>query len=101
MEFTPQQINDIERLAGAGYTIHKVAMYLDVPARELLAEYANEESAFRYHYDRGVVLSEAAVALKLQESAEKGNVTAIQQMEAIRLEQRKRNLRIKIFGRDF
>lgn len=101
MEFTPQQINDIERLAGAGYTIHKVAMYLDVPPRDLLAEYANEESVFRYHYDRGVVLSEAAVALKLQESAEKGNITAIQQMDAIRLEQRKRNLRIKIFGRDF
>lgn len=101
MEFTPEEHTDIERLAGAGYSIHKLAMYLDVPAAALLAEYADEESQFRYHYDRGIVLSEAKLTLQLQDSAEKGNLTAIQQVGAIRLEQHKRNLRIKIFGRDF
>lgn len=101
MEFTPEQHTEVESLAGAGYSIHKIAMFLDVPAAALLDEYADEESKFRYHYDRGIVLSEAKLTLQLQTSAEKGNLTAIQQIAAIRLEQHKRNLRIKIFGRDF
>ena len=100
MDFQAEQKVDIERLAGLGYSIHRVAMYLDIPAPVLLAEYADEDSPFRYHYDRGVVLMEAKIGLSLMESAEKGNIMAIEQAARLRAEQHKRNLRIKIFGRD-
>ena len=48
MEFTPEQINTIERLAGMNYTIRQVAMYFDINPDLLYLEYNNKESEFAY-----------------------------------------------------
>jgi hypothetical protein len=55
-------------------------MYLDVSPKEFLQEWNNKESKIRYHYDRGVLLVQANSEMKLVDSAEKGNITAYQQL---------------------
>lgn len=100
-EFSPSDILDIERLAGLGYTIHKIAMYFDVCAAALLSQYSNPDSKFRYHYDRGVLLSQAKADLSAADAAEKGNISAIERMDKVRKAQRLRNIKEEIFGRSF
>lgn len=84
MTFTDEQIKEIESLAGINYTVHQLAMYFDVSATELQREYKDITSTFRYHYDRGRLYSQAKRDMALQQSAEKENMTAIQQIERTR-----------------
>ena len=43
MEFTPEQFEVIENLAGINYNIKQVAMYFDVSPQLLHNEYADKE----------------------------------------------------------
>lgn len=84
MDLTPEQIEEIEMLAGINYTVRKIAMYLDIPPKELQKEFENKESIFRYHYDRGKLISQAQIDMANMQRAKGGNQTAIQQFEKIR-----------------
>lgn len=96
MTFTPEQIESIEKLAGLNYTFKQIAMYLEVPFNDLLQEYEDKESEFRYHYDRGHLLAQADIDQNLIDSAKRGNVTAIQQFEKIRQSRHFENTRDRI-----
>jgi len=90
MDFTEEQYGIIENLAGTGYSVRRIAMYLDVNSDVLVTDYDDPESKFRYHYDRGVLKCEAERDLALQVALTAGNVTALQILEK-KLEQRKMN----------
>jgi len=99
MIFTQEQIDSIEKLAGLNYTFKQIAMYLDVPFKDLLDEYEDKESEFRYRYDRGKLLSQADVDQGTLDSAKGGNVTAIQQFEKTKQTRHFENIRdLLIYG---
>jgi len=93
MTFNQEQIETIENLAGLNYTVKKIAMYLDVPVRELQHEFENTDSEFRYHFDRGRLISQADIDQKALESAKGGNMTAMQHFEKIRQARHFENMR--------
>jgi ABC-type uncharacterized transport system ATPase subunit len=93
MTFTAEQIEEIESLAGINYTIKQMAMYFNIPVNELQREFENKESSFRFHYDRGQLMAQAQVDMKVLESAKGGNMTAQQQIEKIRAARQFENIR--------
>jgi len=101
MQFTDKQITEIEKLAGLNYTVKQIAMYLDVDATKLQNEFENKQSEFRYHYDRGKLITQAKIDMQLNESAEKGNMTAMQQYEKIRTARHFENIRDQLLNGNF
>lgn len=91
-----EQLEEIENLSGAGYDIDKIAMYLDVPKKELRKEFNDPDSFVRYHYDRGILIVDAEAGIKLAENTKSGNITAHQQLVKIRASQRLEELRKRI-----
>lgn len=91
-----EQLEEIENLSGAGYDIDKIAMYLDVPKKELRKEFNDPDSFVRYHYDRGILIVDAEAGIKIAENTKSGNITAHQQLVKIRASQRLEELRKRI-----
>lgn len=96
MVFSEEISKEIETLAGTGYSIKQIALYLDVSFVALQDEYNDPGSAFRHLYDRGILLKHAERDLALSTSAKAGSVTAVQilekRMEERRLQQFKEKL---------
>jgi len=78
MTFNQEQTQAIEKLAGLNYTIKQIAMYLDIPYKDLQLQFEDKESEFRYRYDRGRLIAQADIDQKLLDSAQGGNLTAMQ-----------------------
>ena len=78
MELTDEQKRKIEIISGLGYPMKKIAYYLDVSPAILQREFENEESEFRYHYDRGAIMAEIDGEIGLLDKATQGSVTAVQ-----------------------
>ncbi len=93
MDFTIEQTEEIEQLSGLNYTINQIAMYLDLSPEDLQAEFENPESDFRYHFDRGRLISQAKIDMQTQKSAEGGSLSAAQTLENIRRSRHFENLR--------
>ena len=101
LKFSEEELQQIETLAGAGYSPEKIAMYLDVPKLKFLKEWKHPDTLVRYHYDRGLLVDSAAIAMKLAENAKGGNITAIQQLDKIQRAQRVENLKKKyLYGEE-
>ena len=100
MDFTPEQIEEIESLAGINYTVKQIAMYLNIPAGELYRQFEIKDSILRYHYDRGKLLSQAQVDMALLSSAKGSNQTAVQQLERVRQSRHFENMRDKVIYGD-
>lgn len=96
MDFTEEQTEIIENLAGLNYTVKQIAMYLDVDHRKLQQEFDDVESTFRYHYNRGKLIAQADIDMKLQDAAKGSNLTAMQQYEKIRIARHFENMRDKL-----
>jgi len=95
----PEQYREVENLAGLGYTIRQLSMYFNRDFQQLLLEYADENSPFRYHYDRGRLIARARVDMATLESAQKGNISAQQIFNKRSKEQQYKTLKEQLFGR--
>ncbi|MEI6061154.1 MAG: hypothetical protein WCR72_10620 [Bacteroidota bacterium] len=98
MEFTPEQIEIIENLAGINYTIRQLAMYLDLSEALLYTEYANKDSLLAYHYDRGKLIASADIDMSLLKDAKNGNLTAAAMFKKSEKATRINNLKNELFG---
>lgn len=98
MEFTAEQIESIEKLAGLNYTIRQLAMYFDIKPEKLYAEYEDENSEFRYHFDRGRLFNQALVDQKLFDDAKAGNLTATAIYKKTTKANKLANLKQQLFG---
>ncbi len=97
MELTTEQYKEIEQLASLNYTVRQIAMYLDVKLSMLQKEFEDKKSKFRYHYDRGRLISQAKIDMQINKAAEDGNMTAMQQFEKIRKARHFENMRNQLF----
>lgn len=100
MTFTDEQKQTIEDLAGLNYTIKHIAMYLDINVSIFYQDYNDQESEFRYHYDRGKLLSQADIDMQSLQAAKEGNMTAMQQFEKVRKARHFENERDRILNGD-
>lgn len=100
MTFTNEQKKIIEDLAGLNYTIKHIAMYLDIKVSFLYQDYNDQKSEFRYHYDRGKLLSQADIDMQSLQAAKKGNMTAMQQFEKVKKTRYFENERDRILNGD-
>jgi hypothetical protein len=79
-----EELEQLENLAGSGYSLEQIAMYLEVPKADFIAEYFDLDSLVNYHYQRGLLMVDAQAGMKLAENAKSGNITAYQQLVNIR-----------------
>lgn len=83
IQLSEEELKELESLAAVGYPPEKLAMYFDQPLGLFKKEYSLPsvpENAIAYHVARGKLRSEAAEEIKIFEAAERGNVTASQQL---------------------
>lgn len=72
-----EQYEELEGLAGMNYFTEELAIFFDVPVSWINAQLRDESSQFKFHFDRGKLLSKAKLDLALKQSAEARNVNAI------------------------
>lgn len=97
--FSPSQYEEIENLAGLGYTIKQIALFFKIDFDRLIKEYADEYSEFRLHYDRGMMVTQVSIDTKTIENAKGGSVAAQQLYSRRRKEQEYNLTKERIFGR--
>jgi hypothetical protein len=85
LDLTPEQYEDIEKLAGVNWSLEDIAKNLDIDPDEFLAAFDTPGSRLKYHYERGILLVKGASQMSLYDSARAGNITAIQQLEKAQL----------------
>ncbi len=96
MKFTQEQIEQIEDLAGVGYSSEHIAVFLevDVPAFVLLAKEQN--SQIYRAIKRGMLQAEYLVNKSTLDSAKSGNATQTQRLDkiqyALKVEEAKRRI---------
>jgi len=76
MEFNEEDLTTIQKLAGCNYTVRQVAIYFGIDVVELFYEYQNTDSLFYTTFQRGRLIAEADVNMKLLDDAKGGNLTA-------------------------
>lgn len=87
VRLSDEELEQVENLAGIGYSAEQIAMYLDVPKKDFLLDFYDLESLIHYRYNRGLLVTDAIAGMALAASASTGNITAHQQLEKIRRKQ--------------
>ncbi|MHC1707495.1 MAG: hypothetical protein AB9842_08235 [Bacteroidales bacterium] len=95
---TDEQYLEVETLSGTGYSVYKIAMYLNVSYYELQNEYEDPLSQFRYHYDRGILMKEAERDKTLSDAAKMGSASAAIALEKRMEERRLSDFKEKLLG---
>ena len=87
VRLSDEELEQVEQLAGIGYSAEQIAMYLDVPKKDFMQDFYDLESLIYYHYQRGLLMTDASAGMILAANAIAGNITAHQQLEKIRRRQ--------------
>ncbi|MFZ4705388.1 MAG: hypothetical protein ACOYMF_05210 [Bacteroidales bacterium] len=83
-----EQWEDFERLAGNSVDIRKIAIFYEQDPDEWEAEFNTPGTELRRRYDKGMIMKEMIMKIKLTKDAENGSITAIQTIQSM-IEQRK------------
>lgn len=76
----------IEHLAGINYGPREIALYLREETRAFKNKWEEPNSPERQAYDRGLLITQATIDIKLAEQAKGGNMTAAQIYKKSRVE---------------
>lgn len=94
----PAEADMVEKLSAEGFSADKIAVVLMKNKRLFLRDFRTPGTDVFKAYQKGILLADSAVSAVLLQNAQKGNLTAIQQLEKKREEQRVENLREKLFN---
>ena len=75
-----ETVMEIQRLSALGYSVRDMAMYFDFDYGQFKSEADNPDSEIAYNIKRGKLILRANVDMRISESAENGNITAVQQL---------------------
>lgn len=75
-----ETIQELQRLSALGYSLRDMAMYFNFDYRQFKAEADDPDSEVAYNIKRGKLILKANVDMRTAESAENGNITAVQQL---------------------
>lgn len=76
MEFNEEDLTTIQKLAGCNYSTRQIATYLGIAVNLLFTEYQDTESPFYIAFQRGRLMAQADINMKLLDDAKGGNLTA-------------------------
>ena len=77
---TEETVAELQRLSALGYSLRDMAMYFDYDYNQFKAEADDPDSEVAYNIRRGKLILRANVDMRTAESAENGNITAVQQL---------------------
>ncbi len=98
MDFTENQLKEIEDLAGIGRSLRSIARIMGIDYAVLKAAHDNPALPVGFHFALGVERASAKVDLATRLAAENGNITAIQQFEKIQERQKYYERKRQILG---
>ena len=75
-----ETVQELQRLSALGYSVRDMAMYFDFDYGQFKTEADNPDSEIAYNIKRGKLILRANVDMRISESAENGNITAVQQL---------------------
>lgn len=75
-----ETVQELQRLSALGYSVRDMAMYFDFDYSQFKSEADNPDSEIAYNIKRGKLILRANVDMRISESAENGNITAVQQL---------------------
>ena len=75
-----ETVQELQRLSALGYSVRDMAMYFDFDYGQFKSEADNPDSEIAYNIKRGKLILRANVDMRISESAENGNITAVQQL---------------------
>lgn len=75
-----ETVAELQRLSALGYSLRDMAMYFDYDYNQFKTEADNPDSEVAYNIKRGKLILKANVDMRTAESAENGNITAVQQL---------------------
>lgn len=75
-----ETVLELQRLSALGYSVRDMAMYFDFDFGQFKSEADNPDSEIAYNIKRGKLILRANVDMRISESAENGNITAVQQL---------------------
>ena len=75
-----ETVLELQRLSALGYSVRDMAMYFDFDYGQFKAEADDPDSEIAYNIKRGKLILKANVDMRTAESAENGNITAVQQL---------------------
>ena len=73
-------VQELQRLSALGHSVRDMAMYFDFDFGQFKSEADNPDSEIAYNIKRGKLILRANVDMRISESAENGNITAVQQL---------------------
>lgn len=80
VDLSPEELEELERLAALSYSDKEMALYFKIPYSDFRHDAKLEGTKIQYHIERGKLIIKANANIKLMISAESGNITAIQQL---------------------
>jgi hypothetical protein len=95
MQLTPEQLIEIERLAGLFFSFEEIALLINADLKLLIQQFNNVHSPAAIAYRRGVLISEKEIREQIISMAKLGNPAA--QTEAMKLMQ-KQNIKNSAYG---
>lgn len=81
IKLTEDQLQEVEQLSGANHSVKDLALYFLLDEKQFEEAFNAENSIIKKHYDRGRLMVNAAINMKLFDSAKDGNITANQQLQ--------------------
>ena len=78
------EMDELEQLAGVGFTPEKIAMYYKINTDEFMRVFLTHDSKLKYHFDRGILMYQAKEGMATLQSAVNGNTTQAQRLDKIR-----------------
>lgn len=101
LKLTDEEFETIQQLSALNYTNSQMAMYLDIPLRDFVHAVNAPNSKILFYINKGKLESDFLINQKLQQNAESGNITAVQELNkmktAIYIEQIKSRI---LYGED-
>lgn len=96
IELNQDDQDSLEKLAALGYTTKEMALYLGISFDTFKSEALAEGSPVNYHIERGKLTVKANADMQLLVNAEKGNLTAIQQLARSQKEREYKDLLLQL-----
>ena len=82
-QLSDEQFLELEKLAALTYSPAEIAIYFNIDYESFQSEANDPSSKINYHIRRGKLISSAKKYMSLLDSAEGGNVTAVQQLDKV------------------
>jgi hypothetical protein len=98
VEFTVEIYETVIKLAGCNYTVRQMAIYFGIDVEILQNEYDNKDSDFYKNYQRGRLMAQAEIDMKLLDDAKAGNLTATLQHKKAAKAAQLAQLKDELFG---